>query len=124
MASIHSRLFAPLQDYDVHPFTAGADYVAGDFVEIGQIRGVVVEDVANGAEGLAIVGTPACGMNVDKETSLAITAGDILYYDATNDVVDKTNTNAFFGYAVASAGSSDVLVRARFQHGHNPLPAA
>lgn len=124
MASIHSRLFAPLQDYDLLPFTAGADYSAGDFVEIGSIRGVVVEDVLSGAEGIAIVGTPACGMLVNKDDSLAVTLGDILYYDATNDEVDKTNTNAFFGYAVAAAADVATTVRAHFTLGHNPLPAA
>lgn len=122
--SIHSRLFAPLQDYDIIPFTAGANLTAGAFVEIGSIRGVVVEDVLSGADGLAIVGTPAAGMLVDKDGNLAITLGDVLYYDATNDEVDKTNTNAFFGYATAAALTAAATVRAVFSFSRNPLPAA
>lgn len=122
--SIHTRLFAPLQEYDVLPFTAGGDLVAGAFVEIGSIRGVVVEDVLTGAEGLAIIGTPSCGMLVNKDDSLAVTLGDILYYDATNDEVDKTNTNAFFGYAIAAAADVATTVRAVFSYSRNPLPAA
>lgn len=124
MASIHSRLYAPLQDYDLLPFTAGADYSAGDFVEIGTIAGVVVEDVANGAEGLAIIGTPACGMLVNKDDNLAVTLGDALYYDATNNEVDKTNTNPYFGRAVAAAVLAATTVRAIFTNAANPLPAA
>ena len=122
--SIHSRLFAPLQDYDLLPFTAGADLTAGAFVEIGSIQGVVVEDVLSGAEGIAIVGTPAVGMLVNKDDNLAVTLGDVLYYDATNDEVDKTNTNPFFGYAVAAALTAATTVRAAFSATSNPLPAA
>lgn len=122
--SIHSRLFAPLQDYDLLSFTAGADLTAGAFVEIGSIQGVVVEDVLSGAEGIAIVGTPAVGMLVNKDDNLAVTLGDVLYYDATNDEVDKTNTNPFFGYAVAAALQAATTVRAAFSATSNPLPAA
>lgn len=124
MANIHGRLYAPVQDYEIIPFTAGADLTAGTFVEVGSIVGVVVEDVLNGADGLLIVGTPAQGMLVTKATSLSISAGDILYYDATNNRVNKTNTNPFFGFATAAAASDATTVKAMFQHGRNPLPAA
>lgn len=124
MANIHGRLYAPLQDYELLPFTAGADLTAGTFVEVGSIVGVVAEDVLNGAEGLLIVGTPAAGMLVTKATSLAITLGDVLYYDATNNRVNKTNTNPFFGHATAAAASDATTVKAVFTMGANPLPAA
>lgn len=124
MANIHGRLYAPLQDYDLMPFTAGADLTAGTFVEVGSIVGVVVEDVLSGAEGLLIIGTPAAGMLVTKATSLAITLGDVLYYDATNNRVNKTNTNPFFGYAAAAAASDATTVKVIFTKGANPLPAA
>lgn len=122
--SIHSRLYAPLQDYDLLPFTAGADLTAGTFVEVGSIVGVVVEDVLNTAEGLLIIGTPADGMLVTKATSLAITLGDALYYDATNNRVNKTDTNPFFGFATAAAASDATTVKAIFTKAANPRPGS
>jgi predicted RecA/RadA family phage recombinase len=42
-----------------------------------------------------------------KETGVAFTAGDMLYWDATNDNLDKTDTNIPAGICWADAASGD-----------------
>lgn len=48
-----------------------------------------------------------------KATSLAITAGDLLYWDNTNKVLNKTSSgNTLVAIATADAQSADTTVRA------------
>jgi len=48
-----------------------------------------------------------------KATSLAITAGDLLYWDNTNKLLNKTSAgNVLVAIATADAQSADTVVRA------------
>ena len=73
--------------------------------------GVAKEDVASGVagpfltEGIVTIG---------KTSALAITAGDVLYWDATNKVVNKTTlSQRAVGIAVADAANPSSTVSMR-----------
>ncbi len=97
-----------IQDGNVIQYTAGADIAAGDLVIIGQRVGVALVDIANGATGsVAVSGV----FEVDKEASLAVAQGDLLYCDATSGELDKTATEqTLAGYAFAASGTSATTV--------------
>ena len=82
--------------------------VAFDVDEGGDPIGVALGDILDGATGeLAI-----CEVwTLAKEAPLVITQGDQVYWDATNENVDKTNTNIPCGKAYASAVSAATTVQ-------------
>ena len=86
----------------------GSNIAAGDLVKIGVRVGVALVDIDNGDAGsVAMSGV----YEVDKEASLAVAQGDLLYLDATSGELDKTATSqtlAGFAFA-ASAGSATVV---------------
>jgi len=89
---------------DIINVTAGAAKSSGDVEEFADCVGVWMADTANGAIGaVAIQGE----FTLAKEAPLVISQGDILYWDATNDNLDKTNTNIPAGIATADAASAD-----------------
>lgn len=55
-----------------------------------------------------------------KTSALAITAGDILYWDDTNKEVNKTTTGTPVAVALADAANPSSTVRARLTSGYNP----
>ena len=86
------------------PYTnSGSAITKGTVVEFTGMVGIALGDIATGATGeLAITGV----WTVAKEAPLVITQGDQVWWDATNNNVDKTNTNIPCGIAAASAGSA------------------
>jgi predicted RecA/RadA family phage recombinase len=65
-------------------------------VLVGSIVGVAAFDAASGASvELALEGI----YTLNKTSALAITAGDLLYLDDTNHVVNKTNSQKLVGVA-------------------------
>lgn len=84
------------------PYTngGGTAITAGTPVLVGTLLGIALNDIAAGATGeLALAEV----WNLPKDATLAITQGDQLYWDDTNDEVDKTNTNVACGRAYTSA---------------------
>ena len=79
---------------------AGAVWEGADVVGVYQSAGVSGDIVA-----VALTGD----YTLTKEAGVAFTQGDKLYWDATNDNLDKTNTNIPAGIASGAAASGDVL---------------
>ena len=74
-----------VQDGRVIQFTAGATITSGQVVRIGQILGVALDDVANGAVGQA----QTHGVfDVPKVSAAVIAAGESLVWDASAAAFD------------------------------------
>jgi len=94
------------QDGTCLDITAGANQTAGEVVTVGKITGVCKNTVLSGAANvLQIEGV----FKMAKEAPLVISAGDMVYWDATNNNVDKTDTNVKLGVAVLAAASADTV---------------
>lgn len=93
------------QPGDVLDFPAGADKSAGDVEELATFIGVWLEDVTSGNNGPLLVKNAV--VNLAKETGVVFTPGDVLYWDATNNRLDKTDTNIPAGIAAAAAATGD-----------------
>ena len=96
---------------------ASAPSTAVSAGEVGVVSdnlvGVALEDIAADALGtLAITGV----FDVSKEASLAISAGDKVYWDAANNEADTTDTNKYLGIAVADAAAADSTVRVKLDN--------
>lgn len=88
---------------DTVEFTAGADYSAGDGVVIGTVFGVVVNDVANGAKGLAkLTGV----FRLPKAASQPWTVGAAIHWSAGSKACTTSAVgNRLIGFAVEAVGS-------------------
>jgi len=86
----------------------GSTIASGTVIEFADMIGVALGDIAAGADGEVAVGEV---WELAKEAPLVIAQGDQLYWDATNDNVDKTNTNIPCGKAAAAAASADTTVQ-------------
>lgn len=100
------------QEGKVLDYTATADVKLGDIVVFGARVGVAEDNIAKGDVGaLAVEGV----YRMPKKASLAISAGEEVYYSATDKTVSKTNTDVDAGYAVedAAADATTVCVKLR-----------
>jgi len=80
---------------------------AGDvIVNNGQVL-VAVNDASASADNAYIYRGK---IEVPKEANLAIAVGDVVYWDATNEVANKTNTNTKMGICVEASAASDTTV--------------
>ena len=96
---------------DTIDFTAAAAVVVGDVVVQGDLVGVVTRALAIGELGSLIVEGV---LDFTKLTNVAFTAGQILYWDDTNNVVTATATgNKVIGKVVRAALTADPTVRIR-----------
>jgi predicted RecA/RadA family phage recombinase len=85
----------------------GSAVVAGEVVAVGTVIGVALGNIASGATGeLAIEEV----WTLPKEAPLVITQGDKVYWDDTNNRIDKTDTNVYAGKAFVSAVSAATTV--------------
>lgn len=106
------------QNGDVLTFTAGATITSGMIVKVGDLFGVAVTDVANGAEGeLALKGVYALPKTTGAGTALAV--GDPVYFDtsaaATGAVSgdDESAANPLCGYAFSAAADGVATVEVK-----------
>jgi len=81
-------------------YTPGSAVAAGTPVVIGNLFGVSTSAIAANALGaVQIEGV----FRIPKNTSLAVTAGDLIYWDVADDECNKTaEDNILVGVAVAS----------------------
>ena len=93
---------------------SGAAISAGQVVVLVDTVRVAHRDIADGALGALAAkgGVYLCA----KETGVAFADGDIVYWDDTNNNLDKTNTNKKFGTARGAAASEATSALAV----HNP----
>lgn len=87
--------------------STGSAVAAGDVVIIGSLAGVALVDIADGATGTVQVEGV---FELPKDTPLAISQGDELFWNTTDDEVTKTATDKPVGTAHEGAGSADTTV--------------
>lgn len=83
-----------VQPGNVIPFTAPGNLLAGAVVRIGQILGVVQDDVLNGKEGLAHI---AGVFVVPKVTGAVFAKGESLLWDVSANKFDDNAASAQTG---------------------------
>ena len=100
-----------IQDGASIDYTPGADVAAGDVIVQGDLVGVARGPIKSGQLGvLAVEGV----FDFTKNTGVAYTAGQLLYWDDTNNVVTDTATgNKQIGKAIRAAASGDTTARVR-----------
>jgi predicted RecA/RadA family phage recombinase len=92
-------------------YTPGADVAVGDVVVQGDLVGVAKVEIKSGKLGaLTVDGV----YDFAKNTGVAYTVGQLLYWDDTANVVTTTATgNKLIGKVVRAAASADTTVRVR-----------
>lgn len=94
-----------LQAGDVIDYTAGATIVSGQVIEFGEMIGIAVADIANGAVGpVQIVGV----FEVTKVGSQAWSQGDRVFWDNANSRFTKTaaaDADIVAGFAIEAVAS-------------------
>jgi len=101
-----------VQDGKYIEFTAGATITSGQLVQVGDLHGVAVTDVANGATGtLALEGV----FTLPKLTAAsgdATTAGGPVYFSSGSvSGTDSSGARKKVGYALAVAAQAATTVR-------------
>ena len=90
--------------------TAPYAVASGAGALVGSIFGVAAAAYANGATGeFQLEGV----FTLLKTSALAIAVGDLIYWDDTAKVVNKTNTNKLIGVAVSAAANPSATVNVR-----------
>src|SRR5690349_21840813 len=110
-----------IQEGCVVTVAAPATTTAGQGTLVGSLFGVALGDAASGADvEIATEGV----FDIAKTSALAISAGDLLYWDNTNRVVNKTTTSQFcVGVALAAAANPSSTVRMRLNGAFRPAGA-
>lgn len=93
---------------------APAAVSAGDVFEGAGGIGVYAHDAASGQEVTVVTQGV---VELPKETGVAFTFLDQLYYDAVNNRLDKTNSNIPCGLAAKDAASGDTTAWVRLNVG-------
>lgn len=100
-----------VQRGDTLSIPALADIASGAVVISGSIIGIASGDAVSGAT----VDVATSGVfNLPKVSALAISVGDIVYYDAATGLVNKTSSaNTKVGVAVTAAANPSASVNVR-----------
>lgn len=101
-----------VQDGDVLDLAPGADVAAG----VGYLFGTALFGVAavDATSGTASSFITRGVVEIGKTSALAITLGDVLYWDPTGKVVNKTTASQrAVGVAVAGASNPSATVKMR-----------
>lgn len=103
-----------VQNGDYIEFTAGATITSGQLVQVGDLHGVSVTDVANGAKGtLAMEGV----FTLPKLTAAAgdaCTAGGPVYFSSSSvSGSSSSGTRKLVGYSLAAAAQAATTVQVR-----------
>lgn len=113
-----------IQPGEVIDYTAGADIATGDVVVVGNLIGVAITDIANGAVGPAkITGV----FELPKVPTAVIGAGETVNWDLDVGAFDDNQAVAAAGdlsggcVAVAAAGNGDATVMVKINVGANTV---
>jgi predicted RecA/RadA family phage recombinase len=100
-----------VQPGEILTLAAPADVLSGAGVLIGSIFGIAQGDALSGA----LVDINTLGVwTLPKVSALAISVGDVLYWDNTAKLVNKTASgNTRIGLAVSAAANPSATVRVR-----------
>ncbi len=114
MASAYSKLKVDFAKCATLPFTnsSGSTINGATVRRETQKLGMVLDDTANGDDGVMIVGAPEPGILFPKATGVALGKGQPVYWDiADGNLNASASGNIHVGYAYADAGSSDTEVQ-------------
>ena len=93
-------------------YTASSDLSSGDVVEIGNVIGVVKDDVDVSESTKAVLHIEGV-FTLAKQAALAITQGAAVYWDDAAEEIDTTDTNTYAGIAYAAAAGADSTVKVK-----------
>ena len=98
-----------VQEGDIVTVPAPADVTSGKLVVIGSLIGITQKAALSGQPMPLLTN----GVNSYAKTSaLAIAVGDKVYYDAANDLLNKTDVgNTLVGIAVEAAANPSATVK-------------
>ena len=107
-----------VQDGEVLMLDPGATVAAG----VGHLFGTALFGVAavDGVSGTASAFRTTGIVTIGKTSALAISIGDVLYWDATNSVVNKT-TSGQRGVGIAVEGASNPSSTVKMRIGINSV---
>lgn len=89
-------------------YRPSAAVAAGSVVVQGGLVGITRLDIpANTLGSIAVCGV----FKVDKKASESISVGDVVYWDAANEVATSTADDVILGLAVADAAATDAIVQ-------------
>lgn len=108
---------------DVLDYTnaTGSDIASGDVVIVGNLVGIAVTDILDTEAG-AVNLTGA--YELTKDTPLAISQGDELFWSVADQEVTKTATDKPLGTAFVAAASNDTTVIVKLYGQGNGVPVA
>lgn len=89
------------------PTVGGSDVTMGTAASVQELAGGIYIWADNYKAGQPGAYIWFGAVKLAKETGVAFTKGDQLYWDATNNNLDKTNTNTPCGLAAEDAASGD-----------------
>lgn len=100
-----------IKEGDVITVTAPYAVTSGMLVLVGSVLGVATTDAASGASvEIMVEGV----FTLPKTSALAISAGDLVYLDDTNHVVNKTSSNQkLVGVALSTVTDPSATVKVR-----------
>lgn len=101
-----------VQDGKYIEFTAGATITSGQLVQVGDLHGVAVTDVANGATGVMALEGVFTLPKLTGAAGDATTAGGPVYFSSGSvSGTDSSGTRKKVGYALAVAAQAATTVR-------------
>lgn len=86
-------------------FSTGSSIAAGKGVLVGNLFGVAENDIAATTAAADASLRVRGAVQIQKAGSLAVAIGDVLYWDDSGKVVNKTNTNKEVGIAYSSTSN-------------------
>lgn len=96
---------------DVITLTAPYTVTSGSGALVGSIFGVAAGDITSGSAGEFVTEGV---VTLAKTSALAISVGDLLYWDDTNKVVNKTSSaQKLVGVATSAAANPSATVNVR-----------
>lgn len=103
-----------VQEGEYIEITAGANIVAGELVEFGQLHGVAVADIANGEKGIIAMEGVFTLPKLTGAAGDACTAGGKVYFSSGSVTgTDASGTRLLVGHslAVANQAATTAVVR-------------
>jgi predicted RecA/RadA family phage recombinase len=101
-----------VQDGKYIEFTAGATITSGQLVQVGDLHGVAVTDVANGATGILALEGVFTLPKLTAASGDATTAGGPVYFSSGSvSGTDSSGARKKVGYALAVAAQAATTVR-------------
>ena len=103
-----------VQRGDVIDYTLTGTVAAGGVIEFADSIGVAL---VGGVSGDVVAVALGEVFELAKETGVAFAVGDFLYWDASNDNLDKTGTNIPAGLCVEAAASGATTAKVLLNRG-------